>query len=137
MNERYRRGVEILAHIGAKPEDIANRVAEVAPDFARMAVAVPYGEFFARPGLDLATRELAAVAALAALGNTLPQLRAHVSAALALGWSRDELIEAIMQTAAFAGFPAALNALAGCHDMLATSGGSSQPCQSSGLGEGH
>jgi 4-carboxymuconolactone decarboxylase len=73
---------------------------------------------------------------LAALGNAVPQLRVHVAAALNLGWSREALIEALMQVAVFAGFPAALNALAACHDMLCTSGGGCSPAQSSGLGEG-
>ena len=137
MSDRYRRGVDLLAEIGIKPEPTAHRVAEVAPDFARMAIAIPYGELFSRPGLDLATREIAAVSVLAALGNAQPQLRAHVAAALKLGWSREGVIEAIMQVAIFAGFPAAMNALAQCHDMLATSGGSSHPCQSCGSGDGH
>jgi 4-carboxymuconolactone decarboxylase len=136
MTDPYRLGVEMLARIGATSETTANRVAEVAPDFARMAIAFPYGELFARPQLDLKAREIAAVSALAAMGNALPQLRVHVAAALTLGWTQGELIEAIMQVAIFAGFPAALNALAGCHDLLVTSGGGCKPAQSSGLGVG-
>lgn len=137
MTDRYRMGVDVLAQLNPGADTIANRVAEVAPDFARMAVAFPYGELFTRPGLDLSNRELAAVSALAAMGNALPQLRIHVAAALNLGWQREEIIEVLMQVAAFAGFPAAINALVGCHDMLATSGGSPTPCQSTGSGEGH
>jgi 4-carboxymuconolactone decarboxylase len=135
MSDSYRRGVSVLADLGATTETTVNRVAEVAPDFARMAIAFPYGELFARPGLDLGDRALAAVSVLAALGN-VPQLRVHVAAALNLGWSREALIEALMQVAVFAGFPAALNALAACHDMLCTCGGGCSPAQSSGLGEG-
>lgn len=137
MSDRYRQGVEVLARMGATAETTGNRVAEVAPDFARIAIEFPYGELFARLGLDLATREIAAVSALAALGDSLPQLRVHVAAALTLGWTREQLIEVLMQTAAFAGFPKAINALAGCHDMLSTSGGGCSPAQSSGLGDGH
>ncbi|MEZ0244510.1 MAG: carboxymuconolactone decarboxylase family protein [Sphingomonas sp.] len=137
MTDPYRLGVDMLARIGASTETTANRVAEVAPDFARMAIAFPYGELFARPGLDLKSREIAAVSTLAAMGNATPQLRVHVAASLTLGWTRCELIEAIMQVSAFAGFPAALNALAGCHDLLSSSGSGCKPAQSSGLGDGH
>jgi len=48
----------------------------------------------------------------------MPQLRTHVAAALHLGWTRAQIAEILMQCAIYAGFPAALNALAECHDLL-------------------
>lgn len=117
-NERYRRGVEILHQVaGNKSEQITSKVAEIAPDFARMTIEFPFGDLYAREGVDLCTREIAAIAALAALRAT-PQLRVHVAAALHVGCERKEIIEILMQTAIYAGFPAALNALAECHDLL-------------------
>jgi 4-carboxymuconolactone decarboxylase len=117
-DDRYRRGVEILQLLsGDGVEPVSNRVAEVAPDFARMTIEFPFGDLYARGALDLRSREIAALAALAALGR-LPQLRVHVAAALKLGLSRAEVIELLMQTAIYAGFPPALNALAECHDLL-------------------
>lgn len=119
MSERYHRGVEILQQIGLSGRDAAaNRVAELAPDFARMAIEFPYGDLWPRSELDMATRELAAIAALAAIGHALPQLRTHVTAALNLGCTRGQIIEILMQTAIFAGFPAALNAIESCADLL-------------------
>lgn len=119
MNHRYRMGVEILNRLtGGTPEHLTSRVAEIAPDFARMTIEFPFGDLYTRNALDLRTREIAAIAALAARGNAAPQLRIHVSAALNVGVSRDEVVEILMQTAIYAGFPAALNALAGCHDLL-------------------
>jgi 4-carboxymuconolactone decarboxylase len=119
MSERYLRGVEILQQIGLTGRDAAaNRVAELAPDFARMAIEFPYGDLWSRSELNMPTRELAAIAALAALGNALPQLRTHVTAALNLGSTRQQIIEILMQTAIYAGFPAALNAIEGCQDLL-------------------
>jgi 4-carboxymuconolactone decarboxylase len=41
-----------------------------------------------------------------------------VRAAVSLGVTRGEIIEILMQTAVYAGFPAALNALSDCHDLL-------------------
>lgn len=122
-NERYRRGVEILHRLsGNGAEQVTNRVAEVAPDFARMTIEFPFGDLYARGAIDLRTREVAAITALATLGRT-PQLRVHVAAALNLGCSREEIVEVLMQTAIYAGFPTALNALADCHDLLTGEGG--------------
>ncbi|WP_194953976.1 carboxymuconolactone decarboxylase family protein [Sphingopyxis solisilvae] len=121
MTDPYRAGIDILAQTGTTQDARRNRAAEVAPDFIRTAVSFAYGEIFARPGLDLKTRELAAVAVFAALGRSNKQLRQHVQAALHLGWSRDQITEILIQTAAHAGVAAAIDALAECHDLLAES----------------
>ena len=122
-DERYRRGVEILRRLsGNGAEQVTNKVAEVAPDFARMTIEFPFGDLYSRSSIDLRTREIAAIAALAALGR-LPQLRVHVGAALNLGCTREMVVEVLMQTAIYAGFPNALNALAECHDLLVSEAG--------------
>jgi 4-carboxymuconolactone decarboxylase len=120
MSERYLRGIEIAEQLAAeKLEELTtSRVAELAPDFARMAIEFPLGDLYAREGLDLRSREIAAISSLATLGNAGPQLRIHIRAATTVGVSKAEIIEILMQTAVYAGFPAALNALACCHDLL-------------------
>lgn len=119
MSDRYRRGIEVVEKLsGSCFEGVAGKVAELAPDFARMAIEFPFGDLYSRDAAGYRTREIAAIAALAALGHALPQLRVHVAAALNVGCSREEIIEVLMQTTIYAGFPAALNALAGCHDLL-------------------
>lgn len=119
MNERYMRGIDVLQELASGPleEFLTSRVAEVAPDFARMAIEFPFGDLYARDGLDLKSREIVAIAALASLGQA-KQLRLHVAAALQLGLSRAAIVEILMQSAVYGGFPAALNALAECHDLL-------------------
>lgn len=136
MTDSYRSGLDTLARLGTPADTARNKLAEVCPDFARIAIAFPYGEIFARAGLDLKTRALLAVAVTAAAGNALPQLRDHVAAALRLGWTRTEVIEALIQTAVFAGFPAASNALIGCHDLLVAGGDYCAPCQSTVSADG-
>lgn len=120
MSDRYRRGVEIIQQLAAGRLDqfLTSDVAEVAPDFARMAVEFAFGDLYARDGLDLRSREVAAIASLAAIGDAAPQLRNHIRAAINLGVKKHEIIEILMQTAIYAGFPAALHALASCHDLL-------------------
>ena len=124
MSERYRRGVDIVSQLAPNTLEqfCTGAVAEVAPDFARMVIEFAFGDIYARDTLDLKTREVIAVAALATAGHT-EQLRQHVGAALGQGVKRAEIIEILMQCAIYGGFPKALNALAHCHDLLAEGDG--------------
>ena len=124
MNDRYRRGIEIGGQLASDKvaHFVESGVAEIAPDFARMVIEFALGDIYARDGLDLRTRELIAIAALAAGGKATPQLRLHVESAEGAGISKAEIIEVMMQIALYAGIPAALNALADCHDLLAEDG---------------
>ena len=65
----------------------------------------------ARPGLGARERELIILAALTTLGSSDPQVRAHVRALRAIEVPYLEIEEAILQTAPYAGFPRAINAL--------------------------
>ena len=120
MSERYRRGIDIAEQLAADKvaHFVESGVAEVAPDFARMTIEFAFGDLYARDALDLKSRELIAIAVLAASGRAGPQLRIHVQSAASSGISKAEIVETLMQTALYAGFPAALNALADCHDLL-------------------
>lgn len=128
MTDSYRTGIDILSQTGSTQDERRNRAAEVAPDFVRTAVGFTYGDIFARPGLDLRVREMAAIAAFAALGRSTLQLRQHVEAALHVGWSKEEVIEVLIQTAAHAGVAMAIDAIADCHDLLVESAGAFSDC---------
>lgn len=118
--DRYQRGLARLREIdGEAGERVVDSLAGIAPDFARYLIEFPFGDIYSRPGLDLRSREIATVAALTALGHAAPQLKVHLQAALNVGVTRDELVELIMQTAVYAGFPAALNALAAAREVFA------------------
>ena len=97
-------------------------LAEVAPDFATYLLEFPFGDIYSRPGLDLRSREVATIAALAAMGNAAPQLKVHIEAGLNVGLSREEITEIIMQMAVYAGFPAALNGLFAAKEVFARRG---------------
>lgn len=84
--------------------------ARLAPDFYRYVASSAYGMLWDRPGLALRDRSLVTVAQLAALGRT-DELRSHLTGALNLGITREELVEVLMQTAVYAGVPAANDAL--------------------------
>jgi 4-carboxymuconolactone decarboxylase len=121
MTDRSQKGAEILEklHAGFGNPQVLAPLAGVAPDFLQMIRDFAFGEIYARPGLDLKSRQLATVAALAALNNAPAVLKAHLHAALNLGWTRDELVELLMQIALYAGFPASLNALALAKEVFA------------------
>ncbi|GAB7078391.1 carboxymuconolactone decarboxylase family protein [Megalodesulfovibrio paquesii] len=110
-SNRYARGLAKLQEIdGRAGEEVAASLATVCPDLARYMIEFPFGDIYSRPGLSLRDRELATIAALAALGHAQPQLQVHVRAGLRVGLTQEEILEVIMQIAVYAGFPAALNA---------------------------
>jgi len=117
--DRYERGWEMLQRVsGGTGQRVIDSLREVAPDFGRLIVEVPYGDVYSRPGLDLRTRELVTVAALTAIGHARAQLKVHIEGALNVGCAREEIVETIMHVAVFAGFPAALNGLLTARDVF-------------------
>ena len=111
-SERYIIGQEMLQRVDGKGgEAVVDSLRDIAPDFARYLIEFPFGDLYARPGLDLRSRDIATLAALTALGNAEPQLKVHIAAGLNVGLTQEEITEVIMQMAVYAGFPAALNGL--------------------------
>jgi len=85
---------------------------DIAPEMGEFIVSFAFGDIYSRPELDIKTRQICTVAMLAALGaQTAAQLKPHIQGALNVGWTRQEIVEVLMQTAVYAGFPAAINAL--------------------------
>jgi len=127
-SERYRRGWDVLQKIDPQQIDgLMAELREIAPDFAKYVVEFPFGDIYSRPGLDLQKRELVAVAALTTLGNALPQLKVHIRYALKVGCAREEVLEVTMQTAVYAGFPAALNGLFAAREVFRQDGSEAGP----------
>lgn len=120
MSERYRRGIEVADQLAAEKvaHFVDSGVAEIAPDFARMVIEFAFGDVYSRDRLDLRSRELIAIAVLAATGTAGPQLRMHVESAATVGLTKADVIEVLIQVSLYAGFPASLNALSACHDLL-------------------
>ncbi|WP_340118914.1 carboxymuconolactone decarboxylase family protein [Pelagibius sp. 7325] len=94
-------------------------MADIAPDFATYILEFPFGDIYSRPGLGLREREIASIAAMAAMGTAPAQLKVHIAAGLNVGLSREEIVEILMQMAVYAGFPAALNGLFAAKEVFA------------------
>lgn len=117
---RLERGHRQLAKIdGAGGQAVIDALADIAPDFATYLLEFPFGDIYSRDGLSLRDREIATIAALAAMGNATPQLKVHIQAGLNVGITRDEIVEILMQMAVYAGFPAALNGLFAAKEVFA------------------
>jgi 4-carboxymuconolactone decarboxylase len=81
------------------------------------AVRYGYGELWFRPGLVHRQRMLVAIASFTVLGLE-SQLRKFAQSALNMGLPRSEIVEAVIQTAPYGGFPRALNGLALLSEVL-------------------
>ncbi|WP_152397826.1 carboxymuconolactone decarboxylase family protein [Paenibacillus cellulositrophicus] len=80
------------------------------PDFQDMLSRFIFGEVFHQGSLDDKMRELITLVVLTT-NQTLPQLKAHVHAALNVGLTPIEIKEAVYQCAPYVGFPKTLNAM--------------------------
>jgi 4-carboxymuconolactone decarboxylase len=78
--------------------------------FFETAIEHVWGGVWNRPGLELKYRSLVVVSVLAATGHQ-EELKTHLRGALNLGWTVNEVREALLQTAPYAGFSAANEAL--------------------------
>ncbi|MEO0730810.1 MAG: carboxymuconolactone decarboxylase family protein [Pseudomonadota bacterium] len=103
LSERFNPGMEAA---------LEKRYRDLVPGLSKSVVDFAWGQQYGREGLDEKTRWLVTVGALTALGGqTRPQLKVNIKAALEAGASEREIGEAIWQMALYGGFPAAINGL--------------------------
>ena len=92
---------------------------ELDAPFQRFITETAWGAVWARPDLDRRTRSLITIAILAALGRR-EELALHLRATRNTGATPDEIREALMHVAVYAGVPAANSAMALAKDVLAS-----------------
>lgn len=112
LEELDQRGAALMAslHGNRAGQGYASPDNPVTGQLYPTAIRYGYGEIWSRPGLEHRQRALVAVAAFTAL--RLPeQVSKFGQSALNIGLTKTEVIEAIIQTAPYTGFPPALNAL--------------------------
>lgn len=118
---RFERGVAAMGKMSqASGEAVVNAFNDIAPDLGRYILEFSYGDVFSRPGLDLKSRELATVAALAARGTMADEtpFKVHVAAALNTGATEQEVTEAILHMLPYAGFSRIQSAMALASDVF-------------------
>src|SRR5262245_50162556 len=107
LGDRNERGRKLLGQmLGPEQAERMRQVwQDICPDFEAYVVEFLAGEIWSRPQLDLRTKSLTTIAALAALGRTLG-LELNIRMALRNGAARQEIVETLLQIAPYAGFPA-------------------------------
>ncbi|CAN5160274.1 3-oxoadipate enol-lactonase [soil metagenome] len=99
-------------------QSLAKRT-DFTADYQAMITRYAWNEIWGRPGLDRRTRRLLVVAICASLARW-EEFRLHVRAGLEQGgFTQDELKEVLMQTAIYAGVPAANTAFTEAVDVIA------------------
>jgi 4-carboxymuconolactone decarboxylase len=112
VTDRYKQGLENFRRItGRAGKSLADTFQKTAPDLERYLMEFVFGDIYSRTALDIKSRQLAAISALAALGTCQPQLVVHINGALNVGCTEAEIVEVVLAVAIFAGFPAAINGM--------------------------
>jgi 4-carboxymuconolactone decarboxylase len=105
-----------------KADGLLDMQTGLARDLARYGIEFNFGDIYSRPGLTLADREMISLAVLVAMGGLEPQLRGHTRAAVNAGMSATEILETVIHTVQYVGFPRALNAIKVVTDALVAYG---------------
>ncbi|MDA7027632.1 carboxymuconolactone decarboxylase family protein [Bacillus sp. CLL-7-23] len=99
--------------------DVVPATYKTDPDFQDILSRFIFGEVFYQGDLDDKQRELITLVVLTT-NQTLPQLKAHVSAALNIGLTPIEIKEAVFHCAPYIGFPKTLNAINEVNEVFKT-----------------
>lgn len=119
-SNRNAKGAELLNTLFGRVPDIRG----VDGDLLNVARDHVFGEIWAREGFAIKNRSLITVAALVSLGQP-QELKVHLGGALRMGWTADELREAIIHLGYYVGFPRAVTAMGVLEDVLEEAGRSS------------
>ena len=77
-----------------------------------------FGDYVARAGIDLQTRELLTFSMLLSLGGCELQLKGHIQANLTVGNDKERLLSVVTQLLPYVGYPRTLNAIRCINEVL-------------------
>ena len=110
-DNRYDKGLEMQYNLFGQENMEKSRTSE-REDFKFIwdyLASYCFGDFYTRKYLSNKERELITFATLASYYDVTPQLTSHINANLALGNSKELLIEVIKNLVPYLGFPRSLN----------------------------
>ncbi|AOF90097.1 MAG: 4-carboxymuconolactone decarboxylase [Shinella sp.] len=112
FSDRYRQGmVTRRAVLGDNHVDRASSAAtDFDQPFQELITEGAWGTVWSRPGWTKRERSMVTIALLAALGHD-EEVAMHVRATVNTGASRDDIAEALLHVAIYAGVPAANRAI--------------------------
>ncbi|MGE0724895.1 MAG: 4-carboxymuconolactone decarboxylase [Alphaproteobacteria bacterium] len=118
--ERYEAGMKVRRAVlgDAHVDRSLQRLTPLNERFQDMITRYAWGEIWTRPGIDRKARSMMTMAMLVAL-NRMDEFRLHIRAAVNIGLTRAEIEEVLLQTAIYAGVPAANGAFHAAETVLA------------------
>lgn len=119
-SERYQLGWEKMKEVDGEAGDkLVRNFKDISPDLGNFIIEYAFGDIYTRNGLDLKSKEIAALSGLIALGNASPQVRLHINGVLNTGSTISEVKEVILQMSVYSGFPSSINAMNALKEVLA------------------
>jgi len=103
----------------SQAERLRSVYGKLSPELVRFTLEYGYGDIFSRDNLSKTHRQIATIAALAALGTAQPQLKFHINAGLNIGITENEIKEIMLLMSIYAGFPSAINGTNALREVLA------------------
>ena len=118
-DSRFERGMRVRREVlgDEHVERAQARQTDFDAGFQRFITEVAWGTLWVGPTLDRRTRSLLTIAILAALGRP-EELTLHLRASRTIGVAPEEIAEALMHVAVYAGVPAANSAFALARKVL-------------------
>ncbi len=117
--ERRQRGAAVIRDLNnGTTQPALERMRQEFPFLAEATEAYALGDVWSRPDLDNRTRQLAAVATFAAIGE-IDFMKVHAGYALNIGVPEEELKAVIYMVTVPAGFPKAIRASQALAELLA------------------
>jgi 4-carboxymuconolactone decarboxylase len=119
-DSRYEQGRRVRREVlgDAHVERAEARTTPFDADFQRYLTESAWGAVWARPGLDRRTRSLLTIVILASLGRR-EELALHLRACRNTGATPEDVAEALLHVAVYAGIPAANAAVALAKELFA------------------
>lgn len=110
-SERYKTGMAVRRKVlgDAHVNRASAQITELDADFQTFITEGAWGSVWSRPNLTLRERSIVTIALLAALGQD-EEVAMHVRATANTGATKDDIREALMHVAVYAGVPAANHA---------------------------
>ena len=117
--ETFDQGMKVRREVlGEQHVDKAEKKKDdFTEEFQELITRYAWGEIWTRPGLERRTRSCITLAMMIALHRE-DEFKLHIKAALNNGLSRDEIKEVILQSAIYAGVPAANSAFHWAQDVF-------------------
>jgi 4-carboxymuconolactone decarboxylase len=120
QTELFEKGVAMRREVlgDAHVDRSLAAVDDLTATLQKMVTEWAWGDVWRRPGLSKKARSMLNIGMLTAL-NRPHELRVHIRGALRNGVSEEKIVEVILQTAIYCGFPAALDSMRAVAEVIA------------------